>query len=345
MSSESELTPDQYLALFKLTPRKHVMALKAGASLYAHGRHEEAIAVWHLGYDLNSAVRTAHSDPSEEAVVREFSLQADTALRSHLSELHRKTVDIVADELGGLDLSRVRNAVWIQFADLPVEYRNSNQRPSVLYLPDLDPVPVVQNSSMPWVANLEAAFPDIRAEFDAAMQTAKPSPYIHQNTIDENWQILAGKLDWGSIHLFANARPTATLVQFPKTMAALEQVNLSRRDGVPIELFFSILKPGAHIPPHFGQANSRLTAHLPIHVPGECGIRIETDTHEWHEGKLLAFDDSFEHEAWNRSDQPRAVLIFEIPHPDLSAEESAAIARVYEAFDAWVGSRRTILKI
>ena len=41
----------------------------------------------------------------------------------------------------------------------------------------------------------------------------------------------------------------------------------------------------------------------------------------WEEGKVLVFDDSFEHEAWNDSEAPRVVLIFDIWHPDLSKGE------------------------
>lgn len=67
---------------------------------------------------------------------------------------------------------------------------------------------------------------------------------------------------------------------------------------------FSVLHNGAHIKPHCGPWNCRLTFHLGLQVPNvspqECGIKVADKTKQWHEGKMLAFDDSFFHEAWNK---------------------------------------------
>ena len=104
-------------------------------------------------------------------------------------------------------------------------------------------------------------------------------------------------------------------------------------------MFFSRLKPGAHIPPHFGCANNRITVHLPLIVPDNCAIRVGDDLHGWTEGKLFAFDDSYEHEAWNRSDRDRVVLIFESHHPDLTQDERYAVERTYAARGNWVERR------
>jgi aspartate beta-hydroxylase len=91
------------------------------------------------------------------------------------------------------------------------------------------------------------------------------------------------------------------------------------------EVFFSILRPGTHIPPHYGLSNYKLAVHLPLVIPADCAIRVGAETHHWQQGKVVVFDDSFEHEAWNRSEQMRAVLIFEIWHPQLNEGEKAAI--------------------
>ena len=87
------------------------------------------------------------------------------------------------------------------------------------------------------------------------------------------------------------------------------------------ETFFSVLKPGAHIPPHTGVVNVRLVCHLPLIVPPDCGIRVGSETRGWKEGECIVFDDTFEHEAWNKSGQTRVVLIFDIWNPYLSASE------------------------
>ena len=49
---------------------------------------------------------------------------------------------------------------------------------------------------------------------------------------------------------------------------------------------------------------------------------------KWQEGRCLVFDDSFEHEAWNRSDSVRIVLLIQLWHPDLSAAEIWALKEV-----------------
>ena len=154
------------------------------------------------------------------------------------------------------------------------------------------------------------------------------------------WRELRGNIDWSSLHLYKVAEETPFARLFPKTLKALEAADVVRVDGRPVELFFSRLKPGTHIPPHFGIANNRMTIHLPLIVPGDCEIRVGNEMHTWREGELFAFDDSFEHEAWNRSSEDRVVLIFESHHPDLSPDERRAIEYAIEARGRWLKERR-----
>lgn len=80
---------------------------------------------------------------------------------------------------------------------------------------------------------------------------------------------------------------------------------------------FSYMEPNTHILPHKGYSRMVLRCHLPLIVPNpaDCGIRVGNETRHWEEGKLLIFDDSFEHEAWNKSNERRVVLMFDIPNP------------------------------
>lgn len=81
---------------------------------------------------------------------------------------------------------------------------------------------------------------------------------------------------------------------------------------------FSILEPHTHVQPHKGFTTMVLRAHLPLIVPkdGKMGIRVGSETRIWEPGRMLIFDDSMEHEAWNYTDQPRAVLMFDFARPD-----------------------------
>ena len=98
-------------------------------------------------------------------------------------------------------------------------------------------------------------------------------------------------------------------------------------------MFFSILQAGKHIPPHTGVTNTRTIIHLPLIVPPGCEFRVGGETREWREGEAFAFDDTIEHEAWNRSDRDRAVLILDCWNPHLSERERAMICRLFELSD------------
>lgn len=99
----------------------------------------------------------------------------------------------------------------------------------------------------------------------------------------------------------------------PRTFSILERV--PRLAEVAM---FSALCPGGHIAPHCGTWNCRVTCHLGLTIPDNCSIRVGKDTRVWQQGKLLMFDDSFEHEAWNGGSETRIVLLFDVWHPDLS---------------------------
>ena len=61
-----------------------------------------------------------------------------------------------------------------------------------------------------------------------------------------------------------------------------------------------------------------LRLHLGLIVPephDQLGIRVETDVRHWEEGRVLIFDDAYEHEAWNRSDRVRVVLFVDFVKP------------------------------
>ena len=83
--------------------------------------------------------------------------------------------------------------------------------------------------------------------------------------------------------------------------------------------------------------NVRSIVHLPLIVPTGCGFRVGGESREWREGEAFVFDDTIEHEAWNRSSEERAVLIIDTWNPHLSNHERAMICRLYEAMDAQRG--------
>jgi len=99
-------------------------------------------------------------------------------------------------------------------------------------------------------------------------------------------------------------------------------------------VFFSILKAGKRIPPHTGVTNIRSIVHLGLIVPQGCGFRVGGEVREWREGEAFVFDDTIEHEAWNDSDEDRAVLILDCWNPHLSPAEQDMILKMFAISEA-----------
>jgi ornithine lipid ester-linked acyl 2-hydroxylase len=82
---------------------------------------------------------------------------------------------------------------------------------------------------------------------------------------------------------------------------------------------FSVFEPGKHLKPHRGIYNGIFRLHLGLRVPetspGTVAIRVDNEVCRWQEGKVLIFDDSYEHEAWNHSEHPRVVLFVDFVRP------------------------------
>ena len=119
----------------------------------------------------------------------------------------------------------------------------------------------------------------------------------------------------------------------PATTAALEAIPQSRVPGKAPNAFFSILQPGARIPPHTGVTNTRTIIHLPLVVPEGCTFRVGGETRHWREGEAFAFDDTIEHEARNDSDQLRVILIFDVWNPHLDEAERRNLERLFAIAD------------
>ncbi len=334
---------DDLLRAFRATPRDARLGLFTGEALYREGYEEEAVAVWALAEEANSRLRWIRNAPNVPARARAASACADDAFRAHFTRLHSETIEAAARTTDA-DLSRVRNAVWPLTHDSPVKFRTALQRPAIFYMPDLPAEPVITNDRLPWSVALESAWQEIRDEYlQAVGEHIVMDPYVPATTHGSEWATLRGSLEWSSIHLYKDSQSTRHTARFPKIQQAVESVDLVRVDGIPMEVLFSRLRPGAHIPPHFGLTNTRLTVHLPLIVPDGCAIRIGPDIYHWCESEIVAFDDSFEHEAWNRSQTDRVVLILHAHHPDLSAAERAAIEQTYSTRKEWLQNRDRLL--
>ena len=123
----------------------------------------------------------------------------------------------------------------------------------------------------------------------------------------------------------------------PATLRVLDQIpaasDMARR-GIG-ESTFSALHGGAHLKPHCGSTNCRLTCHLPLIVPpGDVSIRVGNETRQYREGEPMIFDDSYEHEVWHKGGADsgvRVVLLLRFWHPDLPPSEYGQVLREMRA--------------
>lgn len=207
-----------------------------------------------------------------------------------------------------------------------------------LHYPFLPADEFFDRDRFPWLEQFEAATPVILEELKALLgdRDSGLEPYIAMapGTPQSKWTALDNSLDWGAFHLWKEGeRIDANCKRAPKTVELVESLPLCRIEGRAPAVFLSILKAGSHIPPHTGVTNVRSIVHLGLMVPEGCGFRVGGETREWCVGEAFVFDDTIEHEAWNRSDKDRAVLIIDTWNPHLSEDEREMIRSFYKAAD------------
>ncbi|GAB5488243.1 MAG: hypothetical protein Pars2KO_18130 [Parasphingorhabdus sp.] len=214
----------------------------------------------------------------------------------------------------------------------------SYQNPSMFYYPGLPQREFYERHEFSWLTEIEAAIPDMRDELQGVInETNQFNPYVESdpNRPRPNNPLL-GNSDWGAYYFWKSGEPqTDHLEKCPQTVAALRKAPIPQiRERSPMALY-SVLEPGTHIAPHFGLLNTRLICHIPLMLPSDCALRVGSQTRPWREGEALIFDDSFEHEAWNRSTERRVILLFEIWRPEISESEQAALTTIFESINEY----------
>lgn len=212
------------------------------------------------------------------------------------------------------------------------------QQPTSFYYPGLAQRAFFERDEFAWIAELEAKAPAIREELALLLEDeAALTPYVtaEQNRPAKRHALLADPR-WSAFHLYRGGLPISqNVARFPATMAALSALPIPHIAGRSPMVLFSVLRPGTHIPPHHGMINTRLICHLPLIVPPGCHLRVGNHKRAVEPDRMMIFDDTIEHEAWNGSDAVRVVLLFEIWRPDLDETERTALTTLYEAIGAY----------
>ena len=171
--------------------------------------------------------------------------------------------------------------------------------------------PKISNDNFEFLARFEENWEDIRDEALEVLKYREQIPGFQELSPDQ-YRLAKGQ-NWKTFVLFGFGQRLVKNTQLtPKTAKLLETIpNLQTA-------MFSILAPGYHIPAHTGVTKGILRGHLGLIIPKDakkCRIRVEDTITPWGEGEVFVFDDTFEHEVWNDTDEERVILIFDFDRP------------------------------
>ncbi|WP_223421250.1 aspartyl/asparaginyl beta-hydroxylase domain-containing protein [Tateyamaria pelophila] len=170
---------------------------------------------------------------------------------------------------------------------------------------------VFDRSNFEWIDALEANWEAIRDEALAVLKNREGIPPLAQISPDHKG--LDDQNKWRSFFLWGYGfRVDQNCARCPQTTAALKNVPGLRT------AMFSIHAPGMAIPPHKGVTAGMCVFHLGLKVPKDtanCAIRVENEIVHWQDGEGFVFDDTKQHETWNRTDDERVILLVQFDRP------------------------------
>jgi aspartate beta-hydroxylase len=237
------------------------------------------------------------------------------------------------------------NQDWLRFDEgvsiLAGRTKAFHQEPIMFSIPRLPAETFYKREQFEALEIIEAKTDEIRKELEnllvKAPQLAKPYVQYEPGQPVNQWHDLNHSDTWSGIFLWKNGQLQEEAAALcPITVAAFSAVPMPQIRGYSPTVMFSLLAPGAHIPPHTGDTNARLVGHLPLIVPPDCHFRVGYDWRQWEVGTCMIFDDTIEHEALNKSAENRVVVLFDLWNPYLTAPERALTEAILVARTQYV---------
>ena len=304
--------------------------LMKGEIYLRNGDDRAAVSFYRMGIKIADALPQLPGDLTQRVG------RAKAAVQAAEGRFERHLEQVLAERGINQVPQRFAEALAIAAGKQPVYL----QEPTNFYYPGLPQAAWYSPHDFPWIGELEAAVPQMRAEIEGVLAEDRGiEPYVQESgDRASRGHSLLNDVRWSAFHLWKEGELVEENARrVPLTMRLLELPPIPRIKRRSPMALISILRPGTHIPPHNGMLNTRLICHIPLVVPRGCRLRVGAETREVVEGKAMIFDDSFEHEAWNDGDSARAVLLFEMWRPELSDEERVALTAMYEAVTGYPG--------
>ncbi|HEX3757552.1 MAG TPA: aspartyl/asparaginyl beta-hydroxylase domain-containing protein [Kofleriaceae bacterium] len=324
---ERELT-----AICRELPSAFTSQLHLAALLDARGDRHAAV----IGY--TRAIRTAQlrgfwqDRGSTPPWILDLVLRAMDVAHHGRIELFHAMLEPLEARHGKAELARVRRALAMYLGLEPTQYADPRQRPSFLYVPDLPIAPVFPRDALPFADGYEAQTAAIAEEMRAVRDGSGVQPFHYDVPAARRGDLTTGGA-WDAYFFYVDGeRVDAHHAACPRVSEVLARLPLDHvRDHGP-EVCFSIMRPGAHILPHRGVTNARAVLHLGLEIPEGCALNLPgVEQLGWQAGRCFAFDDTYEHEAWNRSATTRTILLADIWNPYLRLPEREALAELVGA--------------
>ncbi|WIG56688.1 MAG: Putative hydroxylase [Rhodanobacteraceae bacterium] len=316
-----------------LDPMHFASRLHRGAALEQLGRADEATVNYFGALSAAQSHGQWRNDMTTPPGLRPAVKHAIAFVDTHRKRIFMDLLQPLRDKHGAASLARIEQGLEIYLGDRPANYPDPRQFCKFFYVPGLTATPYYPRELFPWHAELEKHTATIRDELLAVLdEPVGVEPFLgtNDNTLLKQQNLLAGtrgKAEWNSFFFHRHGEVfEQNARRCPRTTGILNALPLVHIRGHAPEVLFSILTPGSHILKHHGVTNTRLVTHLPLIIPEDCAISVGGIEHAWQEGRCVTFDDTFEHEAWNRSDKLRAVMILDSWHPDLTDAEREAVA-------------------
>jgi aspartate beta-hydroxylase len=338
-SNHLDLAIGHYTAALTVLPTLIGARSNIVSALVELGRYQEAIGHSKQSTLLQPLQPERHFELGVIYMINNYNERASEAYQKAI-ELNPKfkeayvNLDSVLLKLGALERCR-------EFASKAIDHlsgfwMHKMQRPPH-FMPGLRSKPWWDPAEFEWVQKLEDNFEEIQQEVLSLLrgrQQKKSGGSSQDSSLTEEKEGAWGEVGKRAAHdasLVANGRwvefplisPSGVSAEArqscPKTVRALSAIPelcMMAKHGVG-ETLFSLLEPGTVLRPHCGSTNARLTAHFGLKIPPNCSITAGTERRTWEEGKVIIFDDSYEHHVEHSGDTVRIILLINFWHPDV----------------------------
>ena len=194
--------------------------------------------------------------------------------------------------------------------------------PDGLYIPGLKSGAWHTRDWMPDTAILEAAAPVMRAELESLLARRGGFQPFDEGEYGFNPANTNGRWNVFYVVLGSGVVPSAA-AECPQTATLLQKL-----PNLAMSAMFSALTPGTHLWAHCGPTNAVVSQSMGLIVPPGCVIRVGSEERTWHSGVCLVFDDTYEHEVWNRGTGTRFIMLTDVWHPELTPVERQVLRPV-----------------